>query len=157
MRYATIDIAQNLVEEFAQWFSNLGANGAVPRAFTGVKQDERQFITILSGISLDHVARRNYLIWLCRKEDVVAHAYGTHVAVADDKIDPPKLSEAVCISSSSSVLNVSLTMNLTRSSDGKITYPCIRRLTLAPECDWVTRKPDTKMWRFSHSCSIKRC
>jgi hypothetical protein len=31
-----------------------------------------------------------------------------------------------------------------------------RRLTLAPDCDWVARKPDMEMWRFSHSCSIKR-
>jgi hypothetical protein len=117
-----IDRAETLVDEFAQWFSNLGAQGVVPRAFTGLKRDGRQFVTILSGIPFDYVKRRDFLIWLCRREDVVAYAYGTHVAVADDKCDPPEMSEAVDIYAPSPSVHVAMSMTLIRFVDGKITY-----------------------------------
>lgn len=116
------DIAETLVEEFANWYSNLGAAGAIPRAFSGVTEDWRQFIVVLTGIPIEERNRREFLIWLCRREAVIAYIYGTHVGIADDHSVPPTISEAVDLYASSANLNISLTMHLKRDADSKIIY-----------------------------------
>jgi hypothetical protein len=83
MEEASSDLAAVLARELAVWFRNLGAQGVIPRAFTGVTKEGRQGIVILTGLPLNHVQRRDFLIWLCRNEQFVAYAYGTHVEIAD--------------------------------------------------------------------------
>ena len=78
------DLATLLVEELVTWFRAIGARGVILRVFTGVTKDGRQAYVILTGLPLDHMQRRDFLIWLCRTEQFTAYAYGTHVGVTDD-------------------------------------------------------------------------
>jgi hypothetical protein len=73
----TNELASVLVDEFGEWYRNLATRGAVPCAFTGVTANGNQAVIILTGLSLNHVQRREFLIWLCRTESFVSYAYST--------------------------------------------------------------------------------
>jgi len=81
---ATDDLAAVLVAEFSIWFQNLGTKGILPRAFTGVTKGDKQVVTVLTSLPLDHIQRKQFLVWLCRNERFVAYAYGTHVEIAQE-------------------------------------------------------------------------
>jgi hypothetical protein len=115
---ASDDLAVVLADEFAQWFRNLVARGdPLPRAFSGVTQDGRQEIVILTGLPLDHVQRRDFMIWLCQKEQFIAYAYGTHVGVLEDSGTD---SEAMEIFASSDRYDVNKTLGIDMQTDGTI-------------------------------------
>jgi len=114
------DLALELAEEFDVWFRNLGSQGIIPRAFTGVTSDGRQFVVVLSGLSLNHSQRRNFLIWLCRHEQFVAYAYGTLVGIAQKSSDT--LAEGLDIYSSSSACDVSISLSVHRLKDATVEY-----------------------------------
>lgn len=107
------DIAVNLAGEVATWLQNLGAKGALPRAFTGITREGKQAIVILTGLPFDHVQRREFIIWLCRQEKFVAYAYATHVGVADDDF---RVTEALDVYASSDRYDVSITFSIKRST-----------------------------------------
>jgi len=113
----SFDPAILLADEFETWFRNLAAQGELPRAFTGVTQAGGQAVVVLSGLPLNHVQRREFLIWLCREEQFNAYAYGSHVAIAADP-KTPTISEALDIYASSDLYDVSRTLGIERSSDG---------------------------------------
>jgi hypothetical protein len=108
-------LAALLAHEFAGWFRNLSVQGILPRAFTGVTSEGKQSIIILTGLPLDHVQRRDFLIWLCRVEQFVAYAYGTHVGRADDDSN---LTEGVDIYASSDSHDVLKTLDIHTLTDG---------------------------------------
>jgi hypothetical protein len=110
------DLAAVLTAEFHAWFQNLGPNGVIPRVFTGVTADGKQAIVILTGLLLDHVQRREFLIWLCRCEQFVAYAYGTHVGIATDSTSD--ITEGISIYASSERYNVSQTLDVEKLADG---------------------------------------
>jgi hypothetical protein len=110
------DLAAVLASEFDIWFRTLGARGFIPRAFTGVTKEGKQAVVILTGLTLDHVQRREFLIWLCRTEQFVAYAYGTHVAIAADSTSP--MSEGIDIYASSDCYDVSKSLQINRLADG---------------------------------------
>lgn len=113
---ASSDLAAVLASEFAQWFQNLGVQGVLPRAFTGVTKDGKQVVVILTGLPLDHIQRRDFLIFLCRTEQFVAYAYGTHVGIAADS--DSTITEGIDIYASSDRYDVSKTLNIARMTDG---------------------------------------
>src|SRR5262249_32038387 len=90
-------LAALLAHEFAVWLRNLGLQGILPRAFTGVTLGGVQGIIILTGLPFDHVQRRDFLIWLCRVEHFVAYAYGTHVGRADNDSNLNRRSRYLCV------------------------------------------------------------
>jgi hypothetical protein len=98
MDQASNDVATLLVDEFEAWFRSLGADGFLPRAFTGVTKGGKQAVVILTGLPFDHVQRRDFLIWLCRAEQFETYAYGTHVGIIDG---PSTASEGIRICASS--------------------------------------------------------
>jgi hypothetical protein len=97
-------LAALLAHEFAVWFRNLGLQGILPRAFTGVTRDGVQGIIVLTGLPFDHVQRRDFLIWLCRVEQFVAYAYGTHVGRADNDFNVTERIDIYASSDSHDVL-----------------------------------------------------
>lgn len=113
------DLSLVLVGEFSTWFETLGTKGILPRAFTGVTDDGKQAVIILTGLPLDHIQRREFLIWLCRNEGFVAYAYGTQVGIADD---PSSFNEGLDIYASSDHYDASLTLGIERHADGSIRF-----------------------------------
>ena len=107
-----------LVQEFAAWFRNLALQGVVPRTFTGVTRDGKQAIVILTGLPLDHMQRRDFVIWLCRTEGFVAYAYGTHVGIAADSASA--LAEGIDIYASSDRYDASKTLGIDRLTGGTL-------------------------------------
>ncbi len=69
----------------------------------------------MTGLPFDHVQHRNFLIWLCRTEQFVAHAYGTQVGIAGES---NKTTEAIEIFASSDLYNVDKTLGIEKLSDG---------------------------------------
>jgi hypothetical protein len=117
------DLAAALTAEFHSWFQNLGPKGVIPRVFTGVTAGGKQAIVILTGLPLDHIQRLEFLIWLCRCEQFVAYAYGTHVAIATDSTSD--MTEGISIFASSEHYDVSETLGIDRLTDG--TYKVFNR------------------------------
>jgi len=115
---ASSDLAVVLVHEFAAWFRTLALQDVIPRTFTGVTKDGKQAIVILTGLPLDRVQRRDFLIWLCRTEGFVAYAYGTHVGIAADGAST--LTEGIDIYASSDRYDASKTLGLDRVSGGTL-------------------------------------
>jgi hypothetical protein len=115
MDQASSDLATVLAHEFAEWFRNLGAQGYLPRVFTGVTKDGKQCIVILSGLPLDHVQRRDFLIWLCRTEQFFTYAYGTHVGIASSASD---FTEGIDIYASSASYDVTKTLGIDKLGNG---------------------------------------
>src|SRR5262249_24081676 len=111
------ELAQLLVAEFAAWHRNLGEKGVIPRAFTGVTATGRQAILVLTGLPLDRIQRRQFLIWLCRKEEFIGYAYSTEVGISGQD---GAITEALDIYASSARLDVSKTLLIRRGGDGKI-------------------------------------
>ena len=73
------DIAEQLIVQAHGWFENLAVQGKVPRVFTGITRDARQFIVELDSLDFDQDKRRDFMIWLSRKFGVIAYAYATRV------------------------------------------------------------------------------
>ena len=80
-RATSADVAEQLVAQVQGWFVNLGAQGKVPRVFTGITRDARQFVVEFDGLTFDHVKRRDFMIWLGQKFSLIAYAYATRVMV----------------------------------------------------------------------------
>lgn len=114
---ASSDLALVLIGEFSAWFETFGVEGILPRAFTGVTSDGKQAVIILTGLPLDHIQRREFLIWLCRTEGFVAYAYGTQVGIADDT---SSFTEGLDIYASSYHYDASRTLGIERQTGGKI-------------------------------------
>jgi hypothetical protein len=70
----------------------------------------------LTGLPLDRIQRREFLIWLCRAEQFVAYAYGTHVGIITSD---STASEGIQISASSDRYDVSKTLGIDRTIEGK--------------------------------------
>ena len=115
----TGDLAVALVAEFNGWFQNLAAKGIIPRAFTGVTKEGKQGIVILTGLPLDHVQRRNFLIWLCRTEKFIAYAYGTEVVVAETLATT---SRGIDIYASSDRYDATKTLSIEKQPDGSYRF-----------------------------------
>jgi hypothetical protein len=111
------DLAWLLADEFEAWHRNLAEKGIIPRAFTGVTTNGNQAVVILTGLSLNHIQRRDFLIWLCRTEGFVGYAYSTQVGIANEN---GETNEALDIYASSVRLDVSKTLLIERHGDGKI-------------------------------------
>jgi hypothetical protein len=117
---ASSDLASVLASEFVVWFEALGAKGVLPRAFTGVTQGGKQAVVVLTGLPIDRIQRRDFLIWLCRNEEFTAYAYATQVGVADDKLSG--FTEALDIYASSDRYDVSQTLSIDRQANGAIQF-----------------------------------
>jgi hypothetical protein len=118
-QHSTTELARLLVAEFANWHRNLGEKGVLPRAFTGVTAMGRQAVLVLTGLPLDRIQRRQFLIWLCRKEELVGYAYSTEVRISDQG---GTITEALDIYAPSARLDVSKTLLIRRGGDGKISF-----------------------------------
>ena len=116
---ASGDLASGLIAEFVVWFQNLGAKGILPRAFTGVTKGGKQAVIVLTGLPLDHIQRKDFLIWLCRNEGFVAYAYGTHVGISKDS---STVTEGLDIYASSNRYDTSKTLRIERQEGGTIQF-----------------------------------
>ncbi|ABE61034.1 hypothetical protein Nham_0133 [Nitrobacter hamburgensis X14] len=105
------DLALILLNEFSEWYRALAPKGTLPRAFTGVSSNGRQAVIILADLPLDHVQRREFLIWLCRNEKFIAYAYGTRVGIANDS---DSFTEGLDIYASSDRYDASRTLGVER-------------------------------------------
>lgn len=119
MDKASNDLATLLVDEFEAWFRSLGARGFIPRAFTGVTGGGKQAVVILTGLPLDHVQRRDFLIWLCRAEQFEAYAYGSHVGIIDGN---SSVSEGIEFCASCQSYDVRKMLGIDRTIDGKCVF-----------------------------------
>jgi hypothetical protein len=116
---AATELAPLLAAEFAEWHRTLGKKGAIPRAFTGVTGNGEQAIIVLSGLPLDRIQRRQFLIWLCRTEKFVAYAYSTEVGIAGED---GNAIEALDIYASSPGLDFSKTMLIRKDGDNAVSF-----------------------------------
>jgi hypothetical protein len=96
------------------------AGRSIPRAFTGVTQGGKQAVVVLTGLPIDRIQRRDFLIWLCRNEEFTAYAYATQVGVADDNLSG--FTEALDIYASSDRYDVSQTLSIDRQANGAIQF-----------------------------------
>jgi hypothetical protein len=126
------ELARLLVAEFVAWHRNLGEKGVIPRAFTGVTATGRQAILVLTGLPLDHIQRRQFLIWLCRKEEFIGYAYSTEVGTYGQD---GAIIEALDIYASSARLDVSKTLLIRRGGDEKISFLDQHDAALPPKYD----------------------
>jgi len=124
------ELARLLAEEFGEWHRNLAAKGVIPRAFTGVAATGKQAVVILTGLPLNHIQRRQFLIWLCRIEGFVGYAYSTQVGISNEGRE---ITEALDIYASSAHFDVSKTLLIERSSDGKINLLDEHNAVLSPK------------------------
>lgn len=130
--HSTVGLARLLVDEFADWHRNLGQKGVIPRAFTGVTATGKQAVLVLTGLPLDRIQRRQFLIWLCRKEEFVGYAYSTEVGIAGQD---GAMTEALDIYGSSARQDVAKTLLVRRGSDGKINFLDDHEAALPPKSD----------------------
>lgn len=126
------ELARLLVDEFTDWHRKLGEKGVVPRAFTGVTATGRQAVVVMTGLPLDRIQRRQFLIWLCRKEEFVGYAYSTEVGIAGQD---GAITEALDIYGSSARLDVSKTLLIRRGSDGRTSFLDEHEATLPPNAE----------------------
>jgi TPR repeat protein len=115
-RASASDLAVILVSEFEAWFQSLASKGVLPRAFTGVTKNGNQVVVVLTGLPLDHVQRRDFLIWLCQTEQFVAYAYATRVGVAADS--DSAITDSLDIYASSDRYDASKTLGIDELTDG---------------------------------------
>ncbi|MBR0832016.1 hypothetical protein JQ612_02335 [Bradyrhizobium manausense] len=130
--HSTTELARLLVDEFTDWHRNLGEKGVIPLAFTGVTATGRQAVLVLTGLPLDRIQRRQFLIWLCRKEEFVGYAYSTEVGIAGQD---GAITEALDIYGSSARLDVTKTLLIRRGSDGRISFLDDHEAALPPKSD----------------------
>ena len=57
-----VDLAEQLVAQAEKWFETLGAQGKMPRVFSGITRDARQLIIELDSLPFDQVKGREFLI-----------------------------------------------------------------------------------------------
>jgi hypothetical protein len=83
--------AEILVAELEGFFRELIENrGNAPRVFTGINQDDIQFIVILGEIEwtrVEHVQRRAFISWLCEQEKVAAYALTGLMVLEDESFE----------------------------------------------------------------------
>ncbi len=117
------DAADRLLEEFRGWYLNMADAGNMPRAFTGIKADGRQFVVALDGLGFDHVQYRQFLAWLCLQESIESYVYARPVQALDES-DPkdPKLQLELALCGSSTSKDAALTMTADRLESGAISY-----------------------------------
>jgi len=115
------DLAEQLVAQVQQWFETLGAQGKMPRVFTGITRDARQLIIELDGLPFDQGKQRDFLIWLSRKHDLVAYAYAARVGKPKTS-GGDEVAETLEIHASSFDKDVSASLSVTRQPDGSIRY-----------------------------------
>ena len=144
------DIAEQLVDQAQKWFETLGAQGKVPRVFTGITRDARQLIIELDSLPFDHVKRRDFLIWLSQRYSLVAYAYATHVMKqASGRND---LVEALDIYASSFDKDVFANLSMTRQPDGSIRY--VRDAYVSEDAKEQKDQILLGLHRLSHSANI---
>ena len=82
-----VPVAVALAAESEVWFlKTLKSHNAAPRTFTGITRSGYQFMTYLDEVQWtqpEHIKRRAFLIWLCRRECVAAYSYATLMALDD--------------------------------------------------------------------------
>jgi len=82
----------------------------------------------LTGLPLNHVQRREFLIWLCRTEQFVAYAYATRVGVAADSNSA--ITECLDIYASSDRYDMSTALGIDMLSDGALKFTDRREVVL---------------------------
>ena len=145
------DIAEQLVAQAQKWFETFGAQGKVPRVFSGITRDARQLIIELDSLPFDDVKRRDFLIWLSQRYDLVAYAYATHVtkqAAGRDDVE-----EALDIYASSFDKDVFANLSITRQPDGSIRY--VRDVYFSEDAKEQRDQIFFGLHRPSHSASVK--
>jgi CHAT domain-containing protein/tetratricopeptide (TPR) repeat protein len=101
-------------------FEHRGTQGKVPRVFTGITPDGRQFIVEFDRLPFDRAKRRNFMIWLCQRYRVIAYAYGTRVLSQGESGQDP--TEGLVIFASSFHKDVAARFSIVRNTNGSITY-----------------------------------
>ena len=145
------DLAEQLVAQAEKWFETLGAQGKMPRVFTGITRDARQLIIELDSLPFDQVKQRDFLIWLSQRYDLVAYAYATHVTKQAVGRDDPV--EALDIYASSFDKDVFASLSITRQPDGSIRY--VRDVYLSEHAKEQTDQIFLGLHRPSHAASVK--
>jgi hypothetical protein len=117
------DATDQLLEEFRGWYLNMADAGNMPRAFTGIGADGRQFVVVLDGLGFDHVQYRQFLTWICLHESIESYVYARPVQALDES-DPknPKLQLELALCASSASKDAALTMTADRLESGAIRY-----------------------------------
>ena len=121
--YSGGDAADRLLEEFRGWYLKMADAGNMPRAFTGIKADGRQFVVVLEGLGFDHVEYRQFLAWLCMRESIESYVYARPLQVIDESdAENPKVQIELALCASSASTDAALTMTADRLESGAIRY-----------------------------------
>jgi hypothetical protein len=71
------ELLAELFEEYSEWYFSLAEeNGVLPRSVSGVSEEGRQFIYLIEGLDMHHMARNKYLRFVLDEYHSVAYAYG---------------------------------------------------------------------------------
>ncbi len=70
------DHSAALIGEFCQWFSNLAVQGTLlPKAFSGINPDGKQFIVILTDLGLDTMEHLDFMKYVLHAEKSIAFVF----------------------------------------------------------------------------------
>lgn len=79
-------ISGQLMNEFVSWFYNLVEQGTdLPKVFSGVNRDGRQFVVVLSDLPIGQGDHLDFMRAVLRVEDAVAYAFKMRVGLLNEK------------------------------------------------------------------------
>lgn len=115
-----MQLLADLFEEYRAWYMSLAeACGNLPRSISGVAGDGRQFICLLEGIELHHMARNKFIRFVLDDLDSVAYAYGS-TDIRDDS-DGGQLIEVLDIVAADAERYITGSWRIVRDQDGRVT------------------------------------
>ncbi len=112
----TETIADFLADEFENFYKNsIFPKNLLPRLFSAVRRDRRQFLIDFDQLQLDSQSRRQFIIYLCNVEDIIGYVYGTPTLMVDED---GKEETALEIVASDLVKNLIITQIIKRNEEG---------------------------------------
>ncbi len=95
-----IDLADRLAVEFEHLYTQaLLPGGDYAIRFSGVTGQQKQFIFEVPSSYFEPAQRREFCLWLCRKEALVAYAYcEPRIFLKDDRLGTKGVLDIICAS-----------------------------------------------------------
>ncbi|NTU58647.1 MAG: hypothetical protein HGB00_06980 [Chlorobiaceae bacterium] len=109
----------DLFEEYSDWYHTLAEeNGVLPRSVSGVSAEGQQFIYLIDGLELHHMARNKYVRFVLDEHRSVAYAYGG-LALRGDS-DQGEIEEVLDVVAADSTHYIMGHWRVSRGADGMI-------------------------------------
>ena len=109
-------IADFLAVEFENFYKNtIFPKNILPRLFSAVRHDRRQFLIDFDQLQLESQSRRQFIIYLCNFENIIGYVYATPTLMVDENGTEELALEIIA---SDLVKNLIITQTIEKSEDG---------------------------------------